>query len=722
MPFPGLDAPARVRFSRDGVAITYLAELDDAPMRGVWRQELATGQRRLLIAPQAVASDPALATHEELQRQRIRDRGRGIATYERTERADVIYALVAGRCLASFDGAAATPLPGIEGARAVTLSPDGERVAWVAAGDLFVSPTQGAERTIITRLTDDATDGVTNGLAEYVAAEELDRFEGAWWDATGRALAFARVDERAIPPIGIPHPGTGPPHREIHHYPFPGGPNAAVELRVTRLEDGGGGDHHWQAVPIEIGDGYLARVLAHPLGGWLVAVLPRDQRSLGWWRVTADGSAAKLWTERSEPWLNLDSMTRILSDGRVLRATEASSYRHLELREADGSSPRPLTTGDWVVTDVAHVDEARGEVLFLGTADGVLQRQLYTVALDAPRPSMRPERLTREAGWHEVAVSDDGALWADTFSNRGTPRQVVVRARTRSSAIAIHEPSTDPDALELVVPELLEVPADDGTPLQVALFRPLSNGAAPPPAVAWVYGGPQSQHVGDCWELTMLPIRQALVRAGFAVVIADNRGTANRGLAFEAPIAGALGSIEIADQAHVITELANRGELDPARVGITGGSYGGYLTIMALLRRPDLFRAGVAIAPVVDWDGYDTAYTERYLGTPAAHPAGYRDASLLPRVRELRGSLLVMHGAIDENVHLRHSRRLAEAVAAQGMELELTVLPRERHLVRSPAALLARDRRTVAFLCEALGVPLPEDLVADEPAADYAAR
>ena len=433
---------------------------------------------------------------------------------------------------------------------------------------------------------------------------------------------------------------------------------------------------------------------------------------------TAGSIAAELWTERSELWLNLDEMTRILSDGRVLRATETSGHRHLELREADGSSPRSLTTGDWVVTDVAHVDEARGEVLFLGTADGVLERHLYAVPLDAFRPSARPERLTDEPGWHEAVVSDDGALWSDTFSNRGTARQVVVRGRTGSSATVIHRPSTDAKTLRLVVPELLEVPADDGTPLHVALFRPQSNGATPPPAVVWVYGGPHSQQVGNCWELTMLPIRQALVRAGFAVVVTDNRGTANRGLAFEAPIAGALGSVEIADQSRVVIELASRGDLDPTRVGITGGSYGGYMTIMALLRRPELFRAGVALAPVTAWDGYDTAYTERYLGTPEAQPAAYREASLLPRVAELRGSLLVMHGATDENVHLRHSRRLAEALAARGIELELVVLPAERHLVTSPSAQLARDRRTVAFLCEALGAPLPEDLAAGSPAAD----
>jgi dipeptidyl-peptidase 4 len=718
MPLPGLDEPSQIQFTRDGTAITYLDTLAGSPLRGVWRHELSGGARRLLIDPESVADDPALATHEELRRQRIHDRGEGISAYERAARADVVCALAGGRCLVSFDGGAAIPVPGIEGAQAAAISPEGELVAWVREGNLFVSGTRGPAQASARRLTDDATDGVTNGLAEYVAAEELDRFDGAWWSTAGDAIVFAHVDERQIPAIAIPHPGTDPPHSEVHRYPFPGGPNATVELRLARLHDSEEHGTGWHPVPIEIGDGYLARVHAHPLDGWLVAVLPRDQRSLAWWRVTADGQAAELWTEHTDPWLNIDALTRILSDGRVLRATEASGYRHLELRDADGSTPRHLTAGAWVVTDVAHVDEARGEVLVVGTADGGLQRHLYAVPLDARHPAERPERLTDEPGWHEVVVNEDGNAWVDTFSDRATAPQVVVRTRGASSTTVVHRPSTAPDTLGLVVPDLLEVAADDGTPLQVALFRPRRTDDAPPPAVVWVYGGPHSQYVGDCWELTMLPIRQALVRAGFAVVMADNRGTANRGLAFEAPIAGALGSVELADQARVVTNLAERGELDPARVGITGASYGGYLTIMALLRRPDLFRAGVAIAPVVDWDGYDTAYTERYLGTPAANPTAYREASLLPRVGALRGRLLVMHGAIDENVHFRHSERLAAGLAEQGTQLELTILPSQRHLVRAPAAMLARDSRPVAFLCRGLGVTLPEDLATGEPAAD----
>ncbi|MDP9271587.1 MAG: S9 family peptidase [Chloroflexota bacterium] len=706
-------------FTTDGSAVTYLYGHPGAS-RGVWRHELASGKRRVLIEP-AEPMDPVVGVKDELRRQRIHDRGRGIAEYQRADRADAILAVVYGRCLLSVDGSPGAQLAGIDAAEAAALSPDGKRVAWVGAGDLFVVEAGRRGAGVSSRVTSDAADGISNGLPDYVAAEELDRFEGMWWDSSGDAILFAHVDERAIPAIEIPHPGTNPPRTEVHRYPFAGGPNASIELRVALLGASRGAGPSWRRVPIDVGDGYLARVVAHPLGGWLAATLPRDQRSLQWSRITADGEAAGLWIERAEPWVNLDALTRPLADGRVLRGTDESGFRQLEIREADGSSPRRLTAGDWVVTDVAHVDEGRGEVLVVGTADGVRERHLYAIPLDARQPITRPVRLTNEPGWHAIAVSDDGEAWADTFSDRSSAPRVVVRARNGQTKTIIHEPSADAASLGLVIPELLEVPADDGTQLQVALFRPPDPEATPPPAIVWVYGGPHSQHVGEWWETTMLPIYQALVRAGFAVVVADNRGTANRGLAFEAQIAGALGTVEVDDQARVVTFLADRGDLDAGRVGITGGSYGGYLTIMAMLRRSDLFRAGVALAPVVDWDGYDTAYTERYLGTPAANPTTYQEASLLPRVSALRGPLLVTHGAIDENVHLRHTQRLGEALAHVGRELDVVVLPGQRHLVSSPRALLARDRRTVAFLCRSLGVPVPEDLPTGDPDRGQAA-
>jgi len=680
-PRPGTDHPTRVEFTRDGGGVTFLAPEPGGNTRSLWRLDLVSGARTLLAS-----ADPArrAVTHdEELSRQRRRETAWGITDYRRSLEADLIVAIQDGRCLASREGLPAVEVRGIKNPQAVYPDPAGRRIAWVVGDDLWSADVDGGSPC---RLSMDAEPGVTNGLEDYLAAEELDRFEGAWWSTSRAEILFAHVDERHIPLFAITSDKAAEERarREVYRYPFAGEPNPRTTLRIATLD----APAPQRDVSLDFADGYLARVVPHPLGGWLVAALPRDQRSLHWYLVEASGATRELWIERTQPWINLDIATWILSDGRVVRATETTGFRHLEVRAADGAPDSRLTTGEWVVTDLVHVDEIRREVLFLGTVDGVLERHLYTVPLDAQQPIARPMRLTAEPGWHAVKVSDDGKRWVDSWSSRTRPTQVVVRSREGDWEVIVHEASSDPDRAGLVVPELLTLPAADGaTDLHVALFRaPSAAGAGPGPAVVWVYGGPHSQYVREAWELTVEPYRQALVRAGFTVVMADNRGTANRGLAFESSNAGAFGTVEIEDQVAVLEGLAAQGEVDLERVAISGTSYGGFLTVMAMSRRPDLFHAGVAGAPVVDWRGYDTAYSERYLGLPASNATGYRRSSLLSHVGGLSGRLLILHGAVDENVHPRHTAWLRDALRAAGRNATAVMLPDERHLLARPAS------------------------------------
>lgn len=719
LPLPGMAVPGSIAFAPDGSALTYLHSTDGSLVRSLWWHDLSSGERRVIAGPPQEASSEASLSHEErLRRERTRTSELGVTEYAWARAAGVPTLLVplAGQvhvAMADEVGRGVHPLPAVDRVSAALLSPDGRHVAFVRDGDLWLAPVDlsAGEPRPVTR---DAEPGVFNGLAEFAAAEELDRHRGMWWSADSRWIAYAHVDERGVPPFAIAHLGSDQPHGEEHRYPFAGGSNALVRLRLAALE-GARRDVDLGAAD----DDYLARVVPHPDGGWLVAVLPRDQRSLRWLRVDADGGCRQLWTERGDPWINLDHDTRILADGRILRSSERSGFRHLELRDADGSLSRQLTAGPWVVTGVVHVDERRGEVLFMGTRHGAAERHLYRVALDAPSPAEDPERLTGEPGWHEVVVSHDGSRWVDTWSDLEHAPRVQLRGRDDPALRAtIHAPQTDAATLGLRPPELVQLTADDGsTPLHAALYRPPRQVGAegPPPAVVWVYGGPHAQYVRRSWELTVNPLRQYLSRAGAAVLMVDNRGSHFRGLAFEAPLERALGEVEVADQAAAIRQLADRGQIDAARVAITGGSYGGYMTIRAMARHPDLFRAGVAIAPVTAWDGYDTAYTERYLGRPQEIPEAYRASSLLDEADGLRGDLLIIHGALDENVHLRHSIRLLAALHRAGRDdVELVILPHDRHRPRSPEGMRARDRRTVEHLLSALGLPLPDEARASD--------
>jgi dipeptidyl-peptidase 4 len=707
-PEPGLDAPGAVVFAPDGRSVTYLYSADGTLVRSLWRHDLLTGDRTLLVGPlPETTSDETLSRDEALERERTGMIELGVTGYAWAGEAanPTLLVPMAGRLHVSVgtDAARIHALPGIEHARGAQLSPDGSHASYAADGDLYVVPLRGGRPR---RLTDDAEPGVFNGLADFIGSEELNRFDGAWWSDDSRSIAFAHVDEGGIPPSVIHHDPGHEPVEEVQHYPFPGGPNAQVTLRVASIAGRG-----WRGVALGMRpDDYLARVVPHPAGGWLAAVLPRDQRSLAWHRVASDGSAERLWVEEAEPWINVDDHTRVLLDGRILRSSERSGFRHLELRATNGEVERVLTAGEWVVTNVVAVSASRREVLFVATRDGVLERHLYAASLDAPEPVRDPIRLTTERGWHSIAAGGDGERWIDTWSDLEHAPRVTVATRGGDVTL-IHASSSTAGDEQLEPPEMLELLAGDGkTALHAALYRAAPRPAADrlPPAVVWVYGGPHSQYVMRSWELTAHRLRQYLAQHGATVVVVDNRGTFNRGSAFESPIRRQLGRTEVADQAAVVRQLAARGELNLGRVGIVGGSYGGFMTILSMALEPELFRVGVAIAPVTEWAGYDTAYTERYLGLPAEDPAAYQRSSVLGIAEAVAGDLLLIHGTSDENVHLEHSQRLVEAFRSAGRELELVKLPEQRHTTRG-AALGVREERTVAHLLRGLGLSLPEE-------------
>lgn len=700
-----MDVPGGAVFTPDGRSITYLASVDGSLVRSLWHHDLASGARTEIAVPQPETTQEAtLSRAEQLQRERTRTSELGVTSFSwATASQDPTLLVPMGGRLFVASGAETEhgvhEVAGVRGASGAALSPDGSWVSFSMDGDLYLAPVRGGPPR---RVTDDAEPGVFNGLAEFVAAEELDRFDGAWWSADSRSIAFAHVDERGVPPFTIAHAAG---EDEVHHYPFPGGPNAEVSLRVASVAGDG-------CRPVELGmqrDDYLARVVARPSGGWLAAVLPRDQASLRWYQVAADGSTEHLWTEDGDPWINVDDHTRVLPDGRILRSTERTGFRHLELRSASGELDRVLTGGEWVVTAVVAVASDRGEVLFTATRDGVLERHLYAVPLDAAEPVTDPTRLTVDPGWHAVVTDPDGERWIDTWSDLAHAPRMTVESR-RGESLLVHPSSTTAGDASLVPPEIVELLAADGrTRLNAAVYRATAPTSDPPPAVLWVYGGPHSQYVKDAWEVTRNGLRQYLAESGATVVVVDNRGTGFRGLDFESAVNRRMGWNEVADQVAALRQLGERGEVDLARVGIVGGSYGGFMTVLAMAMEPDLFTTGVAISPVGDWTGYDTAYTERYLGLPRDNRDGYRESSAMTHVGDVCGDLLLIHGTADENVHLRHSQRLVEAFRGAGREIELVTFPEQRHRMRGES-IRERERRTIAHLLRGLGLPLPAEL------------
>ena len=343
-PEPGMDAPGAAKFAPDGRSITYLFSANGSLVRSLWSQDLVSGTRSVIASPSPETTrEETLSREDHLLRERTRTTELGVTSYSWASAAlePTLLVPISGRLFVAVGDEPAQalhPIAGVEHASGALLSPDGSLVSYSADGELYVAPIRGGSPR---RLTGDAEAGVSSGLADFIAAEELDRFEGAWWAADSRSIAFAHVDERGVPPSTIAHRGEGE-GGETHHYPFAGGPNALVSLRVVAAS---GSASRSVALGMQPDD-YLARVVTHPAGGWLAAVLPRDQGTLSWHRVGDDGSSLPLWVEESDAWINLDGQTQVLPDGRMLRSTERGGFRHLEIRSPNGDLERVLTSGE----------------------------------------------------------------------------------------------------------------------------------------------------------------------------------------------------------------------------------------------------------------------------------------------------------------------------------------------------------------------------------------
>ncbi len=692
-PRPGTTGPRRLEFTPDNQKITYLFSADGTLIQQLWEYDLQTGQHRQLTGAEfGTKSEETISREEELRRQRSRLRELGVTNYQFAKAAEPLVLLVpmGGVLYLKRGEGQLAKIEGSEGAQDARLSPDGTKIAFVRDDELWVIDNLDATPNL-RKLTSGAGNGITNGLAEYIAQEEMGRAAGYWWSSDSQRLAYLQADSRHIPAYPIVHQGKDVPEVEEHHYPFTATPNATVRLGIISAE---GGETSW----LDLGDNsdiYLARVNWRPDGTLTAQIESRDQRTLRLVTFDQNGAASTLIEEQGDPWVNLSDDTRFLKSGEILWSSEKSGFRHLYLHDAQGHEIRALTAGDWVVTGVVALDEDQRMVYFVSTQESVLEHHLYVVSLDGGAI----QRLTSEPGWHDVTVSPDFSRFIDQWSSLEQSPVVTLRRIDGSDEAVLYANSeATADALGLTPPELISLPSRDGVTLQAAVYKPsqLEPGQRYPLIVS-VYGGPHAQRVMNQWDLTIDLRAQYLARQGFVVLKLDNRGSANRGLKFEGAMAHNMGHIEVDDQVDGVRFLSQRPYVDGDRVGIYGWSYGGYMTCMALLFAPEVFKVGVAGAPVTHWDGYDTHYTERYMGMPETNPEGYRDSAVMSHVEKLQGKLLLVHGMVDENVHFRHTARLIVALTTAQKTYDLLLFPEERHMPRDAKGLEYMERRLTDY-------------------------
>jgi dipeptidyl-peptidase 4 len=686
-----LGRPTAIRVTPDGSAVLFLRALPRKPEMRLFVFDMKTAQARELITPEQVLGGSAeqLSPEEAARRERMRVTSRGFTTYEISEDGKQVLVTLSGRAyLVPVSGGSARQVagPGPKGEPIFDprLSPDGKSVGFVRGGELWVAKVDGGEETQITR---GATALVTHAQAEFVAQEELRRYTGWWWSGDSRWLVYEEADSTGVEKLWIGDPAHPEKPIDPAPYPRPGKANALVRFGVTSAQ--GGGPTTW--IDVDKKWEYVARVQWSAGAPLTLELLSRDEKDLA--LVSADpksGKTRELLREHDDAWIESARDYRWLAGGTgFLWSTEAGGEWQLELRKADGAVLRTLTPLDFGYAGLEHVDETAGVAVILRSPDPQ-DRQLYEVPLGGGAP----RAITRGPDLHTGEFSHDSTGWVRIASSRdGQVRHQVLRGGTLVGELpAINEPY--PFLPRLEIKRVGPAPG-----FFASVIRPRDFDARKKyPVWLQVYGGPTSPLVVPFAPRYL--VDQWIADHGYLVVRIDNRGTTGRGHAWERAILGRFSDVPLEDQVAGLQALAKaEPAMDLARVGIFGHSFGGYMSALAVARRPDVFKVGVASAPVVDWMNYDTAYTERYLGIPP--PAGTADDyprnSVVTYAKDLSRPLLIVHGTADDNVHFSESLLLADTLFRAGKRFEFLPLAGMTHIISDPA-LQARDwQRVFAF-------------------------
>ena len=650
-------APGRLLFLRSLAA--------DDPVTGLWSRSLATGEERLLGDPrELLAGRPEEVPAAELRRrERMRESARGIVAYSASADGRLAAFALSGRLFVCDAAAGATreiPVTGV--CVDPQLSPDGTAVAYLAGRALRVTRLDGRP---VLELADEDPE-VSFGAAEFGAAEELDRHHGYWWSPDGTTLLAARVSEHDVASwwLGDPTDAAAEPYRQ--RYPFAGTPNPEVRLLLAAL-DGARTDVDlpYRELP------YVHQVRWDGAGEPLVTLHSRDHGRAEVRAVEPGTGATRVVHADTDPaWLELIPGTpRWLAEGGLLVSASFADTHRIVI---DGT---PSTPPGLHLLSVAG--QAGRRIIFCAT-DEPTERHVY--ALD-PR-DQAIERLTTEPGVHTATILGDLlAISSETLEDDGLTVRIVAADATREVATlrSLPQPTFAP-GVTLLKAGMRELRT------AVVLPRDEVRPSGPLPVIMDPYGGP-TQRVLRARRLFYEP--QWLADQGFAVIVADGRGSHGRGPAWEREIRFDVATAGLDDQVAALEHAVRRypGELDAGHVGIRGWSFGGYFAALAVLRRPDVFAAAIAGAPVTDWRWYDTVATERYLGLPDQHPEAYEGSSLFPLAAGLSRPLLFVHGLADDNVHPRHSLLLARALLAAGREHEVLLLPGVTHMAWQPEVI-----------------------------------
>lgn len=564
-----------------------------------------------------------------------------------------------------------------EGAENIRLLPDNETVVYTVKNNLYL--TKGGRTTAI---TNDKDENIVNGQA--VHRNEFGINSGIFVAPSNQKIAFYKMDQRMVSDYPVIDWSVTPAVNHNIKYPMAGSKSHEVKLGIYDVKTASTKFLNIQGDPEQ----YLTAVTWSPDSRFIfVGVLNRAQNHLKMNQYdAASGNFVKtLFEEQHDKYVEPQHELTFFpsSNTDFIWQSQRSGYNHLYHYHTDKGLVAQLTKGDWLVTDILGFNEKKKDIYFTATKESPLERHIYRINWN----NFKMQRLDKEPGMHSGILSKDGNWLYDVYSNASTPRSVNL---TNTANLQTKNILTSENTLKHYKrPEVknITLSADDGTPLYGKLVLPTEFDASKKyPVIVYLYNGPHLQLINNGFPASGNLWYEYLAQNGYIVFSMDGRGSSNRGLKFEQAVYRNLGTVEMNDQLKGVEYLKSLPYVDAAKLGVHGWSFGGFMTTSLMLRHPDVFKAGVAGGPVIDWSMYEIMYTERYMDTPEENPEGYKNSNLLDKVQNLKGKLLMIHGAQDDVVVLQHSMKFLKAAVDKGVQMDYFVYPGHAHNV------LGKDR------------------------------
>ena len=580
----------------------------------------------------------------------------------------------------------------------VSFSPDGALVAFVRDSNLIVVDIDGRQEL---PLTTDGGDRVRNGELDWVYQEEIygrGNFRGYWWSPDSSRLAYLQLDDREGPVFTVLDHIPYRPEVEEWEYPKAGDTNPRVRLGIVRAAGGG---TTWADLGRYATDDPLIVDV-----GWMPdssrVVFQVQDREQTWLDLDlahpVDGSVERILRETSEAWVNVTGAPVWLDDGTFLWRSERTGWAQLYHLDRAGTVLRTVTEGEWEVRSVHGIDESAGAVYFSGTERSPIGLDVYRVSLDGTGL----QRLSESPGTHNASFNPGFTRYLDTWSDINTPSQVRLHDADDGAELRVVA-ARDGTLREYALPEpeFVQVENREGFVMEGLLIKPPDfDPSRRYPVYQHIYGGPHVQRVRNAWSQETL-WWQLLAQQGIVVWVLDNQTASGKGAVSTWPVYQRFGELELRDQEDGLDWLIAQGFVDPERVGIEGWSYGGFMVSYALTHS-DRWAMGIAGGSVTDWRNYDTIYTERYMRMPQHNPEGYDRSSPRFKAANLSGALLLVHGSMDENVHMQNTLQFAYELQRANKPFEMMIYPQSRHRLGGPDLEHHRRERMFDFVIKHL--------------------